>query len=196
MSLEDERRRNREKQRRFRLRHPDYVKAQYERRKQGLVPRSTGRYRTFELVDPRDPEQLPRLIGCGLAKSPWSNLWAVRHYSHATWAIWFQELEIAGLKPEEYASPWRVGVPDPVRLDVAIRAMKYRISRISLCTTGGCPPAWLLRHSFGPVAYEQDGHIQRYRSMRQALYEVGKDQLYNTILLARTDRQGRTWFDD
>ncbi len=209
MSTEEQKRKNREKQARFQARHPSYRRDR-NAKKAKLHPKFvfTGRYRTFELCDPLDPEKLPRVVAyCKAAVKPiWANLWAVRHHSRSYWAQWFCKLEELELEPEERETPWNVGVTFPVPRLVVRFAVRSRIRHINTLITGGerHAPNWMLRNFEVFVSVKQpvgcikpSGEVLHFNSIREAarIMKVNYDWISSAASEIRVSNKC-LWFDD
>ena len=97
MSTPEERAANAAKWLRFSKRHPRYREA-YRRRDPYKMPHTGSKFRTFELADPRDPDQTPRLIGwCRtIVKPVWASLWSAKEISLSKWAAWMRNSTHSG----------------------------------------------------------------------------------------------------
>jgi hypothetical protein len=215
MDIERQRELNRAKVARFYERHPRY-KSSRAKLKRWRNPRYTaglasGLFRTYELVDPRDEDRLPRVIGyCKTTTAPvWSDLWALRDISLSRWAQWFRELAALGLVPQERFG-WAFGTVLAINNELAHDLVHDRIGQISMLTTGDpCrPPPWLLRTIEGQTkgARKQpvgrllpDGRVEHFRCLIEAARATGISSclpLHKLIYIAATDSRGCIWFDD
>jgi hypothetical protein len=211
MSTPEERAANVAKQRRFQERHPDYEKKRFKRNP--LMRRiEGGKFRTFELADPRDSERLPRIIGfCWANRGPvWEALWSVRCLSQSRWAAWLRELDSLNLKPVERLQ-WALGRVVGISRLLAHDLVAVRLRDINTRTTGDpvTPPPWLLRNieAIGardvvrtPVAcLRPDGSISRYPSIADASRAnkiITEVSLRHWIWTISHDPRGNLWFDD
>ena len=210
MSTPEQRAANRAKVKRYWQNHPEYrIRNRSEwHEKQSPV----GAYRTFELADPRDPEQLPCLIGFGLVKTVpiWKPFWDVRLLSHSKWAFWLRDLERAGLVPVE-RTQWSLGKFLPLSAVLSHDLVQIRLREINEKTTGdpNTPPPWSLRNmealKNGPVirvavaCLRPDGSVSRYASVGEA---AKANDIHTEVSLRRWvwligyDPKGNLWFDD
>ena len=210
MPTEQQRERNRATQRLFQKQHPGYS-YRYVRRKRILNPvfyKHQAQHRTFELVDPRDPDQLPRVIGyCKITNDPvWSALWAMKDISNSPWAAWLRELAATGLSPVERFG-WALGSVIPINRHLACRLAHERIKHINVLTTSRLyvQPPWLLR-GIGAMTRNRptarlrpDGIVDRYPRLTDAIQVVGPsmvDRLRYWIQTIGVSPDGCIWFDD
>ncbi|MGA2059119.1 MAG: hypothetical protein ABSG67_01460 [Thermoguttaceae bacterium] len=210
MTTEDERRRNREKQKRFQKRHPGY-NDYYCKRKRLLNPQPkkySAQHRTFELADPRDQDRLPCIVGyCKITTFPvWSALWAVKDISNSRWAAWFRELAALGLMPVERLG-WSCGSIIPISMNLAHRLVVMRIAQINRLSTGNpfTAPSWLLRdidvgkvRSYPVGRVYPDGRVERFASIKKAVRITGyvPFRINYWIHIAGRSSDGCIWFDD
>ncbi len=213
MSTEVQRARNREKQKRWQQRHR-FLLWEKRQRKKLLSLKVDRRYlragfRTFELGDPRDaPDFVPRLVGyCRFEQRPlWSALWALKGASNARWAVWFQELDAAGVATIElqgYSLRFT-----RINLRLARGLVALRLKAICETATGDPrkPPPWLLNQirvggkgqcrCIGRVL--PDGTVERFASLREAgrTAKLSTDWINHLAATCSTDASGVTWFDD
>ncbi len=200
---------NRAKVKRFHERNPDYFKDRKKLKKLNnptYRTENTGAFRTYELIDPRDEDRFPRVVGyCPKVVRPvWSNLWAVRAHSTSRWAEWFRELDALGLTPLERFG-WALGLTLAINIQLSQSLVLSRVHRIGELTTGDpCKlPPWLLRPvewtEDRPVArLHADGRVERFRSLAEARKLSGVDQfiIKHWVHVASTGRDGCIWFDD
>jgi hypothetical protein len=169
------------------------------------------------LCDPRDPLELPRIIGYTdvLAKPSWSRLWSVKHLSRSRWAAWLRELDGLGLRPDE--NPWgTLGVAIPIGRKIAHEIVQSRLRSINIAETGDPreAPDWCLRSIETRVSGEQgvsfpvgclnpDNSVIRYPSIRVAARAVAQSnnigcqvQVRHHVWTVTRDAQGRLWWDD
>jgi hypothetical protein len=210
MPTDHERDRNRAKQKQFQKRHPGY-RYRYVKLKRILNPDFydyQAHFRTFELVDPRDEEPLPRVIGyCKVTNQPvWSTLWALKDISGSHWAAWLRELATLGLTPVERLG-WALGTVIPINRCLARRLAHERVKRINQLTTGKLHerPSWLLRgvdeapyrrHPVGRLF--PDGRVERFKRMRDAVAVMGPSARAYLAYWIQTlsGPGGCIWFDD
>jgi hypothetical protein len=199
---------NRDRQRRFQKRHPEWEKNRREVKKRRAICNGTytvglgdGRYRTFELADPRDENLLPHVLGYGEVtnNAVWEPLWSVRNASRSRWAQWFRELDALYLEPKEIDG-WSVGLAIPVNDHFARSALAYRRRYLNLLATGSerIAPEWLLRVDRPLcVGRVRDGLIERFSSIKEAhaATAIPLNRLRRLIDVSGT-RDGWTWFDD
>jgi hypothetical protein len=210
MTTEEQKAKNREKFKRYCSRHWQEVKqqaiARYRKKKLNTPPKARSLinegaepFRTFELCDPRDPEQLPHVIGvCPAGTTPvWLLMWACRHYSNTRWAKWFRRLDDLGLEPVERRG-WAVGRFAHLTHDLASKLVDTRAKEI--CKLVGKRPKWLYAagcQRAQPVGCLcPDGRVQRYRNVRQAWRASGVsyrrfDKYLNTSM---PTPDGLIWF--
>ncbi len=213
MSTEEQRQRNRQKQKRWRQGHRDLLRARYHRKKLLTVKidfrHLRADFRTFELGDPRDaPDLVPRLIGyCRVEQRPvWGALWTLRNISNARWALWFRELEVAGLEPVEL-SGLVVGVPVPFNLRFIKKCVALRVRGVcEMARDTRNPPPWLCNEvrvggkgrcrRIGRVL--PDGVVERFKGLREAsrAVKMSTDWINHLASTCSVDASGSTWFDD
>jgi len=171
-------------------------------------------YRVFELIDPRDRDRLPKIVGhCKVPDGPvWAALWSVRNASRSRWAEWLRELDALHLKPQEVAER-SLGKYVPLTFPFVRKLVDVRVRQINTLTTGDelIAPPWLLR-IWRPFRYptqkrlqpcrpvgrmRRDGKVEHYPSVRAAsaateLETVLIEQMVRSIVTKRE----WTWFDD
>jgi hypothetical protein len=211
MSTPESRAANALKQRRFAERHPRYWK-KYQKRDLFKMPNNPAKYRTFELADPRDPQQLPRLISwCPTTVTPvWASLWSVKDISKSNWAEWLRELDSLGLFPAERVG-WSLGSAFPIGWRIAHAVVSIRLRDINNRVTGSPLKAapWILRNIeaggpsenvTSPVGCQHpDGTVEHFATISEAARSCGiitRVCLRNWIWTISRDRKGRLWFDD
>jgi hypothetical protein len=203
MTPEEARLANLAKQKRFHERHPHYRREEIKRAKL-LNPQLNGfrghykSCRTYELFDPRDPEQFPRMVGYTQSAivPVWANLWKVKRFSRARWASWLLDLEAEGLEPAERAG-WAIGTVVPIGYRLAQRLVKTRVKQIQ--SAGGdrllrpdlCKSVWSL---------DADGRLTRYDSLLEAgraqgFRRISQDHAVFRAVETVTTYDGKLWFD-
>jgi hypothetical protein len=211
MSTPEERAKTRAKVRRFRARHRGYDKKYSDRAAErkylnpppasvrSLVNANREPFRTFELVDPRDPEQLPHIISyCPIEARPvWSLLWACRNYSHARWARWFRTLDKLGLEPVERLG-WSVGRIVPLSYRTADMLVRARIQQV--CKAVGGVPKWLYNaaSSTTPGCVYPDGRVLHFPTLASAARTAGVSQaaFQRYLITSMPMPDGSIWFED
>ena len=205
MTTPEQRAQNRAKFKRWYDRH---VKGQPKKTQLFHKYKTTGKYRTFELDDPRDPDQ-PKIVGYGLVKNDpvWEPLWSVRYWSHSKWASWLRELDLAGLEPVERVK-WSLGRFISINRALAHDLVTIRLRDINEKTTGNPLTAVTLRNVEAiqckdrihtPVACVRGGVVSRYGSVAEAARANGittEVSLRHWIWAVEHDPQGNLWFDD
>jgi len=163
-------------------------------------------YRTFELADPRDTDLVPRLVGyCRAKQRPvWKSLWALKCFSDAKWAVWFRDMEAAGVEPVE-KSGWAIGIAMPIHLRLAQLLVTARVKQLyEMGSDPGNPSPWLCnvlrtrgkgRRRIGRLL--PDGTVERFESLCKAARAAGIAVAWVSFLAstASTDAKGCTWFD-
>jgi hypothetical protein len=213
MSVESDR----AKIKRFHARHPDYRK-QVNRRKKlrsQLLPHVVGVYQTFELADPRDETNRPRIISYGhISWQPiWKQFLLVSGVCNAPWASWLRGLLEAGVEPIERVES-AVGHYFPVSQTFAMACVQMRFHQLNREHTGNIKvtPVWLLNRPKGryryitkagekrqrgfiprPVGCFHNGIVTRYRTAQIPPLASPNDVLPTYCGI---DKEGRTWFYD
>ena len=209
MSTEEEKARNRAKQARFKQRHPDYGRKQKARAliTPTLLTRRQAGFRIFELADPRDLDNLPRLIGyCRRDVTPvWTNFWLAKDHSKSLWASWLRELSSLGLEPVELKAGM-LGIAEGLRETLAQRLVTLRLRQMNEITTRNplFPPPWSLRNMMAckgdrtgsPVGYVCSEGTFHFRSEAIARRETAAQNIGDRVQRVDFDSQGRLWFDD
>ncbi len=220
MPTEEERRLNRERQKRFYRRHPERkraraMKKQLQKRIFSPFPKLTlASFRVFELIDPRDGDRLPKIVGhCKIPEGPvWTALWSVRNESRSPWAAWLRELDALHLKPEEVAER-SLGKYVPLTFEFVRKLVDMRVRQINSLTTGSelIAPPWLLRiwwpfrhpgqkrlHLRRPVGrMHRDGRVEHYPTLTAASLATEIEQPHiEQLVKSVVTRREWTWFDD
>jgi len=209
LSTEDEKARNRAKQARFQERHPGYRhKGDAKRQiKPTLFRDAAGKYRMFELADPRDLDELPRIIGyCKCNIDPvWANFWLAKDHSKACWASWLRELASLGLQPVELKK-MVLGSVVGISKELARNLTVLRVRQMNEITTGNplFPPPWSFRNLMTykcqriqqRVACLSTGRAIYFANSDEARRMTGISNVSEFIRRVDFDSQGRLWFED
>ncbi len=221
MPTEEERRlSNRARQKRFYQRHPERSRDRAKKKRlhkrifNPFPSHTLATYRLFELIDPRDGDRLPKIVGhCKVPDGPvWTALWSVRNESRSRWAEWLRELDALHLKPQEVAER-SLGKYVPLNLAFVKKLVDTRVRQINSWTTGSelIAPPWLLRiwrpfryptqkrlRSRRPIGrMHRDGRVEHYPSVKAAGAATALDPPHiEQLVRSIVTRREWTWFDD
>ncbi len=219
MDMEEARRRNLERQNRWRERHKDHLPPRYTdkdkwnqyhrdryRRLRLKEPPPLGNIfsancQYYELSDPRDTFPRPRVVAyCRQVDDPLTLRWELKHYTGALWAQWMRDLEQAGSRP---VLKRLLGKSLALPSFLAAQLVRLRIREISRAVTGdpSVPPKWLMSRRVGferpIVRLRSNGRTDYFATLvlASAVAGVCREAMTHYADMNVLDSEQGRWFD-